>query len=284
MYSYLFNPKANRGRGKKFENKIRRYLKELNISKDFIKLNKKGDAAKATKNAIKNKVKKIVAIGGDGIINDIIQVIAKKDIAMGIIPIGEMNILAGILGIENWQKGCEALNKGKIIDMDLGMVDDRYFTSSIEIENPKGEEEKILGIFPTKKPKKYYPISLNIINDNSELKLQTNISSVLISTIPLNNHHAYKLERKLTDGKLHILIISRPAAQLELKQKNSTNKKQKRNDEITILEGDSINIKSKNPIQVKADGEMCGKTPVNISVVPHCLKIIVPEKENTKDI
>jgi len=274
MYLYIFNPEANRGKAKKLKKRIQKYLEDLNIVGEFVELGKDGDVADIVKGAIKEKIETIVAISGDGVVNEIIQNIVDKDITLGIVPTGETNLLANILKINGWKMGCEILSKGKIIDIDLGLAGDRYFTASVEIEN-EIDQEKILGIIPRAKKKKYYPMTLNIDPEETNLKIQTNVSSIMVSTIPFSSSGNLNLEENLTDKKLHLLIRSKPII-------NSKRKKEKNGDELTKLEGEIINIKSKSSIMIKADGEICGETPIGIKVVPKSLRIISPEKEATE--
>jgi len=274
MYLYLFNPQANRGRAKKLKKRIIRCLKNLDIMGEFIELKKINEISSIIKKINKNKTKIVAAIGGDGIINEIVQKLAGEDMTLGIIPVGETNLLANILGIENWRKGCENIINGKTINMDLGIIDNRYFTSFVEIENKEKKDKKILGFMPFKKTKKYYPVSLNITLNNNDIKLQTNISSILISTIPIPIPSQLKLEEVLTDQKLHIVVKSKA-------QSNSQKRKKGNGDELTVLEGNVIKIRPKNSsINVRADGEDCGKTPVDIKVVPTCLKVIAPQSKS----
>jgi len=276
MNLYLFNPEANRGKAKKLKKKIICYLESLGIMGEFVELKKIGEATEITKEAIKDGMGTVVAVGGDGIVNEIIQEIAETDAQLGIIPIGETNLLASILGIDNWKIGCETLAKGMTTEIDLGIVSDRYFTSSVEVENEL-EQEKILGVIPFRKAKKYYPVSIAISSDSTKLKMQTNISSIMVSTIPIPLPADLDVFDALTDNKIHILIKSKPLA-------NPRKKKQRKSgDELSQLEGNVISIKSKSSILVKADGEACGETPIDIGIAPKGLKVIVPKKEESEN-
>ena len=72
----------------------------------------------------------IVAAGGDGTINHVVNALMrhKKDIPLGIIPAGTANDFAAYLKMpKDPQAAAEAIVQGRIIKADLGMVNDRYF-------------------------------------------------------------------------------------------------------------------------------------------------------------
>jgi diacylglycerol kinase family enzyme len=45
---------------------------------------------------------------------------------------------------------------------------------------------------------------------------------------------------------------------------------------------DYCRIKTQSPLKVQADGDPIGKTPIEISVKPNALSIIVPAQEDIK--
>jgi diacylglycerol kinase (ATP) len=263
MNLFLFNPSAKKS---KLKNKIIDYLNHLKIPGEFVEVKKKEDIAKVANEALKQKVKNIIVIGGDGMTNRLIQFIAKENINLGIIPIGETNFLAHILGIKDWKMGCEILKEPKTISINLGLISkEKYFTSSIEIEGKDKEIKKILGIFPKRNKKKYYPATLNIEGDHSKFKLQVNMSSLIITTIPIPLPKNFRIEDYVEDQELKIIIKSKP-------------EKKKRSDEITTVKGKRIDIESKGSLYIKADGENSGKASVSIEIVPKCLNVIIPEE------
>jgi diacylglycerol kinase family enzyme len=83
--------------------------------------------------AIEKGYKTIVAVGGDGTINEIINSIGNTGIALGIIPLGATNELARMLGILDWQTACNILAGRKIEEVDLGLINDNVFVTAASI-------------------------------------------------------------------------------------------------------------------------------------------------------
>ncbi|MDP1726984.1 MAG: diacylglycerol kinase family lipid kinase [Bacteroidota bacterium] len=70
----------------------------------------------------------IIAVGGDGTINNIARHLAGSEIALGIVPMGSGNGFARELGIPlSVQKSLEIINRFNIKKVDTGMVNDQTF-------------------------------------------------------------------------------------------------------------------------------------------------------------
>lgn len=73
----------------------------------------------------------VVAVGGDGTINEVAQGLCDSNTAMGILPMGSGNGLARHLSIPvRTQKALEMLNRCEPIRIDYGMANDRLFVST----------------------------------------------------------------------------------------------------------------------------------------------------------
>jgi len=70
----------------------------------------------------------VVAVGGDGTINEIIQELAGTETALAVLPSGTVNVWAREMGIPLDNFGARnILLKGQVRSIDLGQVDGRYF-------------------------------------------------------------------------------------------------------------------------------------------------------------
>jgi len=105
----IYNPNAGTGKIKKLL-KIKEHL-DLNHSVTIFDTKKPGDATEIARRECGN-FDIIVAAGGDGTINEVINGIL-KDTVLGIIPLGTANILAIEAGIKNDIKSiCKSIEKG----------------------------------------------------------------------------------------------------------------------------------------------------------------------------
>ena len=87
-----------------------------------------GHATEIAKAAVEDKIQVVVAIGGDGTINEIARSLIHTDTALGIIPCGSGNGLARHLRIPMDHKAAiDILNKGLQITIDYGKINDIPF-------------------------------------------------------------------------------------------------------------------------------------------------------------
>lgn len=265
MNCFIFNPEA---KGARLKNKIVNYLTHLGVEGEIIEIKSKELVEKGVAEAIEKGADTVIAIGGDGLVNRVIQSLAKTDIGMGIIPIGNTNFFANMLGISDWKKGCESLINKKLVDVNLGIISgDKYFTSSIEVEGKAGEKESFFKRLFKPMKKKYYPVTIHVEDEGSKFKVQTNISSVLITTIQLPIPDDFDIKKEVEDQRLSIVIRSKP---------DQVRKRTK--DAISTVKGKKIEIESKNGVYIKADGEHSGKACVKIEMCSKCLRAVVAEK------
>ncbi|EFH87058.1 diacylglycerol/lipid kinase family protein [Ktedonobacter racemifer] len=89
---------------------------------------RQGDAGRIAREAVERNIDVVVAIGGDGTINEVIQELAGSETALGILPSGTVNVWAREVGIplEN-EAARDILLQGQRRRIDLSKVDDRYF-------------------------------------------------------------------------------------------------------------------------------------------------------------
>ncbi len=73
----------------------------------------------------------VVAVGGDGSVNDIVQGLLGSDTLLGIIPKGSGNGMARTMRIPlATEEAVKVISKGNIVAMDVGMANDQLFISN----------------------------------------------------------------------------------------------------------------------------------------------------------
>jgi len=79
---------------------------------------------------VENNTDIIVAVGGDGSVNEIAKGISGTNVILGIIPAGSGNGLAHHLKIpRQFKQAIDIINRGKVIRMDTGSINDKLFVS-----------------------------------------------------------------------------------------------------------------------------------------------------------
>ncbi len=132
----IINPNSSKGNGKKKAEKIKAVFKEKGIDLDVSYTEKKGHAEKLSFDAaVSGKYETVIACGGDGSVNEVINGIMKsgKDVKMGIIPIGRGNDIAWNYGIKSADDAIAKILNSRGKRVDVGIVkggnypEGRYF-------------------------------------------------------------------------------------------------------------------------------------------------------------
>jgi YegS/Rv2252/BmrU family lipid kinase len=94
----IFNPIAKKASGRKIV-RASHFLKSRGHNVEVLFTEKKGHAESLARDAIKASPSLIIAAGGDGTFNEVINGIAGSEVPMAILPLGTTNVLSKELGI-----------------------------------------------------------------------------------------------------------------------------------------------------------------------------------------
>lgn len=121
----ILNPAARGERAKTLRHKI------ALLSHDVVvrSTDSPGDARSLAARAVAQGYETIIAAGGDGTINEVVNGIAGADVQFGILPVGTMNVFAAELGIpqNNLPKAWQVIEAGFSRSVDLPRANDEYF-------------------------------------------------------------------------------------------------------------------------------------------------------------
>jgi diacylglycerol kinase (ATP) len=287
MYYYIINPASGGGKINKVQDKLKDRLKELGIAGEFVKSTGAGDIPKLTKMAIERGYKTLVAVGGDGTINEIINAIGNSGIVLGIIPLGSTNELANMLGIPDWQTACNILAARKIEEVDLGIINDNVFVTSASI----GFDNVVFGLkrnmpsgafgnfsYLTKLSaaiRGFKPVHLTLDFDN-KYTVETDCFN-----FSLSNSAFYQFLPRVTkpqDNMLDAILVGRLGFSDAIKYGQGKLDVSKSPGRVSIFHTRKITISSPKPVPVSADGKIVAETPVTIRVSDKKLRVIVSRK------
>ena len=92
------------------------------------------DLPKAIDRAIADKVDIIVAGGGDGTVNSVVNAIAGHDITLGVLPLGTLNHFARDLGLPiAMEEAAHVIVAGHTTQIDVGEVNGRLFVNNSSV-------------------------------------------------------------------------------------------------------------------------------------------------------
>jgi diacylglycerol kinase (ATP) len=97
----IYNPTSGRNRHSRFAEieHAARILKDAGIITELAPTTGPGSGTQIARQAVERRVGMVIACGGDGTINEVVNGLAHSQIPMGLLPAGTANILAKELGI-----------------------------------------------------------------------------------------------------------------------------------------------------------------------------------------
>ncbi|MDX8365226.1 diacylglycerol kinase [Cytobacillus sp. IB215665] len=126
----IYNPTSGREAFKKHLPEVLQRLEQAGYETSCHATTGEGDATKAAQIAVKRRYNLVVAAGGDGTINEVVNGIAEQQYRpkLGIIPVGTTNDFARAIGVpRSINAACDILVEGEPVPIDLGRVNKQYF-------------------------------------------------------------------------------------------------------------------------------------------------------------
>lgn len=249
-----------------------------------------GHACQLACQAAEEKTDIVVAIGGDGTINEIGRSLVHTDTAMGIIPCGSGNGLARHLHIPMEPRGAiETLNKGFIKEIDYGKIDqhpffctcgvgfDAFVSLKFADSGKRGLStylENTLHESLTYRPETY-----EIENELGTVRYKAFLIACANASQYGNNAYIAP-QASLTDGMMDITILE-PFTVLDVPTLafQLFNKTIDQNSRIKTLKEKKITIHRHSAGVFHFDGDpMMGGKDLEVEVIHRGLKVIAPEK------
>jgi len=297
----IINPNAGKGKGKSHKNLILNQLTKQGINFHYENTEHKTHAINLTHKYIGEGFRKIIAVGGDGTLNEIINGIFTQnqvkttDITLGMISVGTGNDWRRMYSIpENYEQAITIIKNQKIFVQDVGKISfengnhSRYFANVTGI----GYDALVAKATNNLKERKirvgkviyfynlfsclmsYKAIDTKITID--ELKLNKQIFTIGIGIGKYNGGGMMQIPGAIADdGLFDITLIEKLSKRDVIKNvKNLYDGSFVKHPSVKIFQAKKVRIESTKEMLLEADGESIGQTPVTIEIVPRSLKII----------
>ena len=243
--------------------------------------------------AVEEGYKTIIAMGGDGTIGAVIRGIAGADITLGIIASGTMNDIAASLGIpEDVKEACALIAKGETRKLDLGVIKTSkekkfYFfmvtaiglTAALfpDVEKAtKGHPSKLIDAIETLTHYKPNPEIALTLDKDSKINVKTML--VTVTNTPLiASKNLVAPDASMQDGLFDISVFP------DFSKAHVLSYFARTADEHLIPDGKlqrfrahTVKIKSKDNLEIAADGISLGKGTAIIKMLHGALRVLAP--------
>jgi YegS/Rv2252/BmrU family lipid kinase len=287
----ISNPAARRASTKKFD-AASAFLREKGFETKIIMTEKSNDATRLAGEAVSEKPYAIVAAGGDGTINEVINGMVKSDVPLAILPLGTTNVLAKELGIPEEitaalevvvSKSARNVSLGKIeLGPDTDSATSRYFCLMAGIgfdgkavhdvnESIKKKAGKAAYIWSGIKNFLHY--SPNQLFYEIDGKEYTGYCSITGKASRYGGNFMITPDANLSEPVLYTCIFqgNKRSDLFRYVFKSVTGSLLKERD-IIYIKSTSLEVLGKAHVQI--DGDYLGVTPAKITVEKDALKII----------
>jgi len=150
-YFFIINPAAGRGKKLSFLSELESFCHQHQWNFEVVLSKKPREATELARKAA-NMFEVVVAVGGDGTVNEVANGLIGTSAVLGILPIGSGNDFAKQVGYaRNLKKDLNILLKNQIKEIDVGRVNNQqYFINGMSV----GFDGEV-----AKRARKYFTIS-----------------------------------------------------------------------------------------------------------------------------
>ncbi len=133
-YKFIVNPVAGGGKAKAMMPKIKEYFRNAGADFDIYQTRGPCDAIEAASRSAEEGFDIVVAVGGDGTLNEVLNGLVGTKSVLAVIHGGKGNDFATAVHMPREpEKACRDLLRAETKDIDLGKVLDRYFINTVGV-------------------------------------------------------------------------------------------------------------------------------------------------------
>ncbi len=279
---------------------ISRLLEGIGLSFDFDYTEGVGHAMELARVAASNGYRYLVAVGGDGTVNEVANGILSstnaKTMALGVVSTGTGSDFARSTGLaRDYTTACKNLTSTKRLTIDVGVVayqrdgkrQERFFVNSSGVGFDAAvvkETERLPKFFGGTIPYVAGMLRTLVSYRNKDIILKLGDEEehhrVLNIAVANGNYMGGGMrvapDAELDDRLLDVVVIGNMGKLEILKEFPTVYKGTHVNHpKVSVRKAPEVTIESAEPMLVYADGELLGECPASFRVLPKALSIVV---------
>ncbi len=241
MYGYIYDEFLAEPKYRNELADVESRLTDLGLSGKVVRLALFRDPGEMIRDEVRRGLTTVVAVGNDATAKKVLDAVADTGVVFGMIPMGEPQGLARILGIPTGIAACDTLSSRIVETIDSGLVNGRRFIAGVTVPRFKAE----------------------LICDGYKLS-PTGAGSLEIRNLAAVEHPTEGEVGNPRDGLLEVVIRTT--------ESGGWFKKRKMGKSIIPLQ--TLEIRSQETMTVLADGEEMHGNRFDITVEPMTFKVI----------
>lgn len=291
----IINPISGVGSKRKIPKMIEEIFTAKGYSVNISFTEYAGHACELTKQAVKDGVKYILAVGGDGTVNEVARSMIHSNAILGIIPKGSGNGLARELHIPmNTKRAIEMIAKENKITIDACQANGQIFFTTCGVGFDAAVSEKFAGekrrgslTYVKSAIEEYlnYRPEIYELLIEGEATLKEKAFLVACANASQYGNNAYIAPHaNITDGKMDVTILS-PFTPLDIPSLafQLFTRKIDRNSKIKMIQAKKLTIIRQNPGVMHLDGDpVIANKHIEISILPKALHVLTSDTVSLK--
>jgi len=264
----------------------------------------KGHALELARQGVAEGYGTIVAVGGDGTVNEVVNAVVGSTATLAALPLGANNDFLRSLGIWSWQEACDVLAEGEVRPLDAALAEhqdengerrQRYyavlgdvgFGSEVVRNTPHrlrhalgGGLGYIVSLYRTAVGGRGGARSMKVWADG-----QLKFDERLLLVEALNGMYGggglkVAPRARMDDGLLDVFLV-REMSWFKIWTLfpsifRGTHIEHAKGEYFQVRE---VAVEAEEPVTMSVDGEVLGHTPARFSVLPRALQVACPQSE-----
>jgi YegS/Rv2252/BmrU family lipid kinase len=298
----IVNPHAGLGKANKDWSVISKLLEKADLAFTFEFTQYRQNAKELAVRAIENGCRNLIAVGGDGTLNEIVngimeqKICSSTDIILGVIPVGTGNDWGKMYEIpDDYEGAVDVIRRsnyfiqdaGKVMFFNDGKKQHRYFANIAGIgfdavvvnktnkqkENNKGGKFLYLYNLFTSLFSSAYSNAEILMDDK---KINSSVFSMNVGICKYSGGGMMQVPGAIADDGLFDITLIRKIGKFEVIRnvKNLYDGSFIRNPKVSTSRAKHIIINADPAVFLEVDGESLGTTPLEFEIIPSSLKII----------
>ncbi len=286
MIRVIYNPVAGPKIGRKIH-RVRQALAAKEIPFEVRETAGPRDATLLAREAAHAGVEAVVAVGGDGTVNEVVNGLAGTATRLLLVPHGTGNVLAAEVGLPKSVEGClSLLSEGRTITIRLARADKRYFL----LLASAGFDAEVVERMGTR-GKRYLGIaayvlagSVHLFRDQPGLWMEMpgreRLAAQAVFVCRGRTYGGGVIMAplgSLEGNTLQVIALRRHGRMSILRfVYNVLRGKHTRSPDVLIRETPSILVRSRIPSAAQVDGDYLGPLPVRFEMTDVSVRFVVP--------
>jgi diacylglycerol kinase (ATP) len=284
----LVNPTSGKGKGARLAEPVAERLRSLGASVDVVVGRDADEALDKIRARVDSGVDAVVALGGDGLVNIALQVVAGTAVPLGVVPAGTGDDFARALGLSRSDPMAvvDHIVNGEARLVDLGRVGTRWFAGVLGAGFDSMVNERANRMSWPRGPARYNLAMLAELRTFRPVPFELDVDGEVWVTeamlVAVGNSASYGAgmrvcpDASLEDGLLDVTVLG-PISKLEfIRVFPSVYKGTHVNHRAVTVKRARVVSLSAFGVTAYADGERVASLPVACEAVPKALHVLAP--------